>query len=287
MSKPTYHDIARRASVGAATVERVLNGRGGVRPDTALKVILAAQALDWPGRLPERHRGIVRLEVILVRPETNFYARLASAFRRIASTLDSSVQVQVTFVDENNAGSIAGHIADKSIRRSALIISTPNDLLIRRALTGVHDAGMPIIQLVNRNISGGEFVGIDNYVAGRVAGMMIHLAAKPGHVIGIRHRLPHQGHSDRLRGFSDYFHEHPRDDLRFDFVAFGQDDRTIGAERVLECLSRWPDLSGIYSAGGGNVGILDAFPSPAHEVRMEARAREEFLARADKLWTRT
>ncbi|EFF2235296.1 LacI family transcriptional regulator, partial [Escherichia coli] len=35
MSKATLADIAARAGVGTATVERVLNGRGGVSPTTA------------------------------------------------------------------------------------------------------------------------------------------------------------------------------------------------------------------------------------------------------------
>ena len=92
MSKPTFSDIARQAGVGTATVERVLNGRGGVRPATAAKVIAAARALDYPRRLPEVHRGLLRIEVILVRPETTFFRRLSRAFERINATLDPSVQ---------------------------------------------------------------------------------------------------------------------------------------------------------------------------------------------------
>lgn len=48
MSKPNYRDIARHAGVGTATVERVLNGRGGVRPELVEKVISAARRLGPP-----------------------------------------------------------------------------------------------------------------------------------------------------------------------------------------------------------------------------------------------
>ena len=63
MAKATLSDIARRAGVGTATVERVLNGRGGVRPETTERVLAAARALDYPRRLPEVHRGLLRIEV--------------------------------------------------------------------------------------------------------------------------------------------------------------------------------------------------------------------------------
>ncbi len=60
MSKPNYRDIARHAGVGTATVERVLNGRGGVRPELVEKVISAARSLDYPRKLPDAHRGLLR-----------------------------------------------------------------------------------------------------------------------------------------------------------------------------------------------------------------------------------
>ncbi|HUG62262.1 MAG TPA: LacI family DNA-binding transcriptional regulator, partial [Methylomirabilota bacterium] len=38
MRRATVHDVAREAGVSLATVDRVLNGRPGVRPTTAEKV---------------------------------------------------------------------------------------------------------------------------------------------------------------------------------------------------------------------------------------------------------
>ena len=88
MPKPTVPDIAKQAGVGTATVERVLNGRGGVRPVTAERVVAAARALGYSRRLPDLHRGLLRIDVILVRPETTFFRRLSGAFERIGATLD-------------------------------------------------------------------------------------------------------------------------------------------------------------------------------------------------------
>ena len=131
MSKPTFFDIARLAGVGPATVERVLNGRGGVRPATAAKVVAAARKLDYPKRLPEVHRGILRIEVILVRPETTFFRRLSRAFERINATLDPSVRIHRTFMDEADPGAIAARIASTEPRKAGLILAVPDHPTIR------------------------------------------------------------------------------------------------------------------------------------------------------------
>lgn len=259
MSKPTYPEIARRAGVGTATVERVLNGRGGVRPETAERVVMAARELDWAGRLPERHRGIVRIEVILVRPETQFFARLANAFRRIAAALDSLIQVQVTFLDEADPVGIAARINDRAQRRSGLVIVAPGHAKVVEALEAAAASGLPIVQLVNRNLTSADFVGIDNYAAGRTAGLMLSkLGAEDGSVLVLRHSLDHHGHRERVRGFSDYLSAHPRPGLEFRYVGFAEDDRLLGARHVQEAFQHWPHLTGVYNAGGGNMGILQA-----------------------------
>lgn len=273
MAKPTFHDIAARAGVGTATVERVLNGRGGVRPATAARVVTAARALDWPGRLPETHRGLMRIEVVLVRPDSSFFARLAAAFRRIAASLDPAVQVQVTFLDESDSAAIAARIARPERPRAALVIAAPDRREVRAALAQAAGQGLPVVQVVTRIIPDAPFVGIDNYAAGRMAGRLLSgLARRPGPLVALCHGPGYEVHRQRLRGLSDFIEANPRPDLPFVHVAFGQDNRDLSRRRIREALRDWPDLAAVYNAGGANTAVLDVLahlPRPVFFVGHE------------------
>lgn len=267
MAKPTYTQIAKLANVGTATVERVLNGRGSVRPATAEKVLLAARALDWPGRLPEKHRGILRIEAILVRPDTSFYARLASSFRRIATSLDPTIQIQLTFLQEDEPAAIAERILNPPARRSGLVIATPSYPEVGKALEITRRKGVPIVQVVTRTIEDLPFVGINNMAAGRMAAMMVsRLNMVQGTIAALCHSQVYGVHKDRIRGFSQYFSENPHSGLKFTFVAFGQDEQEASARRIREAMAQWPDLVGIYNAGGANSGVLRALRTYGRKI---------------------
>ncbi len=143
MSKVTLKDVAREAGVGTATVERVVNGRGGVRPETVEKVFLAVTKLDYRHRMPEAYRGLIRVEVILVRPETSFYSRMNHAFERIAALLDKSTVVHRTFARENDPVEFAHYIANPAVRRSALIVVAPDHPDVVTSLRKVASHGTP------------------------------------------------------------------------------------------------------------------------------------------------
>ena len=76
-------EVAARAGVGTATVDRVLNERGGVRVDTARRVIEAARALGLRRTLPPPYARKTRLDVLLARLETPFCLRLQHAFPQL------------------------------------------------------------------------------------------------------------------------------------------------------------------------------------------------------------
>jgi LacI family transcriptional regulator len=257
VSKPTFADIARRAGVGTATVERVLNGRGGVRPATVERVLAAARALDYPRRLPEVHRGLLRIDVVLVRPETTFYRRLARAFERIGATLDPAVRVHRTFTDEADPAAIARLIGATEPRRAGLVLAVPDHPAIRAAVAGVA-ADLPVVHVVTRaHGSVGSLIGIDNYAAGRTAAMFLtRMQAKGGTAMALCHPI-YQVHRERMRGFSDYLAEHPRDDLAFRWVGFGLDEARRCGNLLFQALETWPDLVGIYNVGAGNTALAD------------------------------
>ncbi|TIV71959.1 MAG: LacI family DNA-binding transcriptional regulator [Mesorhizobium sp.] len=267
MPKPTFLEIARRAGVGTATVERVLNGRGGVRPETVEKVVAAARTLDYPRRLPEAHRGVIRIEVILVRPDATFFARLSRAFERIAATLDRTIAVHRTFLDEANPAAIAKRILEPEMRRAALILAVPDHPLVSAALRKLEAENIPTVQIVTQiSRTKSTYVGIDNYAAGRMAGLlMAKMQRRPGKVVAICHSQIYRVHRDRVRGFFDYLIEQGQD---FEPIAalFGFDDGDRNAEQLHEALKRWPDLAGLYNAGGANTALNEVLRKHGRDI---------------------
>jgi len=270
MSKTNYSDIARLAGVGTATVERVLNGRGGVRPELVKKVVIAARTLDYPRILPNLHRGLLRLEVLMVRPDTTFYQRLSHSFERIAATLDPLVIVHRNFTEEMKPEKIAQRIMSTDLPRAGLILAVPSNPVIGAAVEKVIAQGLPVVHVVTRaSDRAGEFVGIDNYAAGRTAALFIsRMARRSGSIVAICHPI-YQVHRDRIRGFSDYLHEYPAASS-FEWLGFGQDDERFSADLLWLALKMYPDLAGLYNAGGANSTLIEV-------LRRHPRGRDAFF----------
>lgn len=261
MAKVRFSDIAVEAGVGSATVERVLNARGNVRPETAERVILAAHRLGYDRQLPQPYRGVIRVEVILMQPESPFFARLNTAFARIAASLDSSIVVHRTFLDEGDPAGLVHYISDRTTRRSALIICAPDHPEVRTQLQREKEAGTPIVQIVSPlGVAVGPFIGIDNYAAGRTAAFYLSLLTRPrtGRILAFCHSGAYQVHQQRIRGFSEYMDEHHNEAISFDLVLFTLDDRQRSADLLTNALRVFPDVIGIYNAGGANSGIARA-----------------------------
>ncbi|MBY5569682.1 LacI family DNA-binding transcriptional regulator [Rhizobium leguminosarum] len=259
--KVTLKDVATQSGVGTATVERVLNGRGGVRPETVEKVFLAARRLEYRQSLPVAHRGLIRIEVILVRPETSFYSRLNRAFERIAASLDDSIVVHRTFVRENEPAQFACYVANPAARRSALIVVAPDHADVVTSVRKAAGLGIPVVQIMTRPAAELPYVGIDNYAAGRTAAhyMSGMLAQRPGSFVALCHSGAYENHKERIRGFSSYLSDNASNkgsnEHRFIEVMFDLDDEHNAIELLQAALQREPGIIGVYSAGGDNKGV--------------------------------
>jgi len=88
--RATVHDVARTAGVSLATVDRVLNARPGVRPETAEKVEAAIKALDFRRDLSASLLARARdLRVVFLIPDGGnaFMESLTAAIgRRVRAT---------------------------------------------------------------------------------------------------------------------------------------------------------------------------------------------------------
>ena len=272
MSKATFLDIAEHAGVGTATVERVLNGRGGVRPATAEKVIAAARALDYPRRLPEVHRGLLRIEVILVRPETTFFRRLSRAFERISATLDPSVKVHRTFMEEGDPrADRRAHRLDRDAagRADPRRAGSSRDPRGRRHRRRLGPAGRPRRHPRGRGC--GDLVSIDNYAAGRTAALFLsRMQAGDGAVMALCHPI-YQVHRERMRGLLRLSRARTRARASPSAGSASAGTRR-GAAAIccIEALEAWPDLVGLYNVGAANAALGDV-------LRRHPRGRQVFF----------
>ncbi len=255
--------------MGTATVERVLNERGGVRPETVEKVIRALRDVDYPRRIPGKHQGLMRIDVLLVNPQQTFFERLARAFARIAATLDPAISVHRTFMDESNPEAIARKLMDPTIRRSAVIIAAPEHPAVRRALFVLRERGVPIIQIVSRmNGLDADYIGIENAAAGRMAGLlMCGLQRRAGRVMAMCHSGIYEAHRQRVSGFSDFLARQNESGLHLTMVSFHHDDADRSRESLQEALDKYADIVGLYNAGGTNSTLSDV-------LRRHSRGRD-------------
>ena len=88
---PTIKEIAALAGVSRGTVDRVLNKRGGVHPDTKARILEIAKALDYrpnkAGIVLSAQRKNLKLGVVMFGTNNPFFDDVKAGLKQIESEL--------------------------------------------------------------------------------------------------------------------------------------------------------------------------------------------------------
>lgn len=266
MRRVTIHDVAAQAGVSLATVDRVLNGRPGVRKVTIDKVQAAAAELNY---IPDVFAANLakgrsyRFHFLLPDGPNAFMEDLTSEAQSYAGRLlRERIHMHVEPIDAFDGHRVAGTLAvlDRSVCDGVAVVA-PTFPEVRAAIDRLQDRGVPVVTLVSdhANSSRQRFIGIDNLAAGRVAGRLLgrFLPKSPAKVAFIAGSLGLRDHADRHAGCSQVLSgEFPHVELLR--VKEGRDDNTKNRELVRRLLSDHPDLDALYNIGAGNRGVITA-----------------------------
>ena len=279
--RATVHDVARAAGVSLATVDRVLNGRPGVRAATAEKVEAAIAAIgfqrDLSASLLARARDL-KLTFIIPDGSNEFMARLAEAVRRRASqALSERMHIQTRRIKPLDGDALA-HSLDGLDPRDcdcAIIVASQAPGVVA-AVDAASRRGVVVMTLVSDlpDSQRRHFIGIDNVAAGRTAGALLgRFLPQGGKVAVIAGSLHLRDHADRLAGFAAVL------EAEFAGVAIigpieGHDERSQTATLVGDLLARHPDLAGVYNLGAGNVGLVAALQASGRAGAIRVIAHE-------------
>lgn len=266
----TVHDLARAAGVSLATIDRVLNGRPGVRPATVARVEAAIEeigfARDLSASLMARGRDL-RLVFLIPQGRNPFMDRLAEAVvaRRPAARAER-VALDVQRLPSLDVPALAEALdrLDPASCDAAVVVAT-SAAPVAAAIASAEGRGLPVLTLVSDlpEAPRRAFIGIDNIAAGRSAGSLIGRFCRSGTVAVIAGSLALRDHRLRAEGFAAVLAaEYP--DIAVLGPFEGHDD-PAETEAVAERLLAGPaPLAGLYNLGAGNDGLLAALRAAAH-----------------------
>ena len=266
MPRPTLTDVARKAGVGVATVDRVLNARAFVRPDTAERVFEAARSVGYHGtpalrRRVEARMAHHRLGFLLQAPEQPFYHALEATLRAAcANAPGARITPEVAYLPSQRSPDIVTGLMAMARNVDAIAMVVTDHPAVTAAVAELAERGIPVFALLSDAAPGARagYLGVDNLKASRTAGWLLSRTVRgPGKVaifVG-SHRF--HGHELRETGYRSYLRE-AASQLTIIDTQLSLERPSLAHEAVLELLALHADLRGIYIAGGGTEGAIAA-----------------------------
>lgn len=256
----TLADVARRAGVSTATVDRVVNERPGVHPRTQLLVRQAAASMGL--RLEAAANAdmapALRLRFVLPGGTNTFINLLAD---HAADLSGDRVLVEVLRPSGLGAETTAAMLRDIAPDTDGLALVALDAPLVREAAKAFANLGKPVVAIASpiTGLGPGGYIGIDNRSAGRVAGQLAArlVRERTGAVALLTGSLSYRGHEEREMGFRAVLAA-DAPGLSIHGVAETQDDNDRCHRAVRDLLDRAPDLRAVYNVGGGNRGVAQA-----------------------------
>ncbi len=269
-------DIAARASVGIATVDRVLTGRRKVREENARRVFEAAAALGYHATPVIRYRidrdaPRATFGFVLPKKGQEFYRDLSNALRsEIEDIRDLRGTLIIHYAETQDPAEYAELLGKMAGTADVVAASAVNHPLVEQAVGGLADAGIPVLAMLNDFAPDvrRKFIGLDNYRAGRQAAWMLaSIIPEPGVIAVLVGGNLWQAHQVRESGLRSYFRQNAPG-FRLRDAVLNLETRGITYAMVQDFVASQQDLRGIYITGGGVEGAIDALRRSGRERRV-------------------
>lgn len=265
--RPTTKDLAEAAGVSLATVDRVLNGRPGVRKKTVDAVNNAIQKIGFErnqvAATLARKRGY-RFGFVLPKEGDEFLSEIIERIREInRAGRAEMLSVKTIRIDEQNP-----HRAAASLSRlrpedfDGIAIMAPETPQIRDAIRRMRERGILTVPFISDQQNDGQeiFVGIDNRAAGATAGRLMgrFCRSEKGVVAVITDTVQARDSLERRLGFDHVINcDFPGLKVLPTLETYADPDRT---SRIIETvIANQPELVGIYimgSEGRNSIEVL-------------------------------
>lgn len=264
----TIKEIANLAGVSRGTVDRVLNNRGSVNPETARKVKEIAKSLDYTpnpaGLALAAQKKRWKIGVILFSAENPFFLQVLEGINEKAkdlSTYNCTVIVkQIPFGVEEQLRALDELMAEEV----AAIAMTPyNDERIRVYIDKLYEQNIPVVTF-NTDIEHSKriaYVGSNYTQSGATAAGLLRLMTQGDVSVGIVTGSSNiLCHTERIVGFTHTLAPY-KDRFHMIEIIENHDDEIESYEQTTKLLQAHPEINALFFAAGGVYGGCRAVSS--------------------------
>jgi LacI family transcriptional regulator len=211
------------------------------------------------------------IDIVMQAPGRFSSAVKAALEHELPSLRPAVVRSRFDFREKGHPGEIVKAL-DAIARRGSrgVILKAPEAPEINAAVLRLSEAGTPVVTLVtdlpfSKRVA---YVGMDNRSAGATAAYLVNqwLGERDSRILVALSRTVFRGEEEREIGFRAAIRERwPHRALAEITDSDGLD--TSVRQLALGALDRHPDIEAVYSIGGGNRAILDAFDARQRPCR--------------------
>ena len=245
--KNRLEDIARHAGVGVATVDRVLNERGGVSEKTTARVLASAQSLGTKRVLPSNRERRLSIEAVLFRNHSAFYSRLNQALKEVTKLADIPATIYRTHIDVDDPERLISHLEAVAESRDGIILFASDLPQISDAIKRL--AKQTTIVTISTDIPDSArhcYIGIDNFNAGQSAAKISEaICRKGGRILIIEPDPTAWAQMERFNGFQQFFANRGEEEKLRRF--YQTKPLTLALGEVIALLQAEEDIRVLYS----------------------------------------
>jgi len=254
--KARLQDIANHAGVGLATVDRVLNERGGVSQKTITRVLNSARQLGSKRILPAGNQRQLSIEAVFARNATAYSERLNSSLTAVNKHVDYPVVIYRSHFDADDPDRLVSHLQATAERRDGIILFASDLPVIANAIRDLADRIIMVTISTDISDSGRHcYAGINNVNAGRSAAKLSEaICRKGGRVLVVEPGTSARSNLDRVTGFCEFFAERGMEHKLTLFAPPATNEEV--ATKLLATLREQDDFRVLY--GPANNELLEA-----------------------------
>lgn len=271
----TIKQIAQICGVSRGTVDRVLNNRGKVKPETEKKIKQIVEQLGYTPNIAGKALAVrkknLTIGVILISEGNAFFDDVLRGISKAEEELEGyGVSVEIRTMKGYDVELQLSIMEELSESINMLVVSPINSPLIAKQINLLTADGIDVIT-INTDIENSNricHVGNDYIKSGRTACGMMGLLTGGKATIGIiTGSSKILGHNQRILGFEQVAKEKYPEFRIVDTVETNDDD-IQGYEVTQKMLQQYKDLDALFIAAAGAYGVCRAVISMGMEDKL-------------------